>query len=166
MFHLCGFMQSSLAWLARGDAKGLLEYIPGFEQLPDQQSLTRISETLETLSSLPIPQSIRDDIETFIQAIEMSIPKVNDGFWILLMILFIVVSLPFCIARGCGDARIGIIMAIATLFLGSQIIFASLMPILGLHLFWTQVRYSYRDTVPLFINSPYSHRCIQNTVLF
>ena len=71
-------------------------------------------------------------------AIGESIPAIDDGFWVLMIVLFAIVCLPLSIARAHVNFQIGLVMAISTLFCGSQVIFGCLMPITGIHLYWTQ----------------------------
>ena len=72
------------------------------------------------------------------ETVGASIPVINAGFWALLIVLFAVVCLPLAVARAHVNFKIGLVMAISTLFCGSQVIFACLMPITGIRLYWTQ----------------------------
>lgn len=133
-----------MAWLAGGNPEGLIQYLPdNLQEVPTRYDLGLILEYLPKVASLVLPEPVRIAVQDIVVAIESQIPAVNDSFWILLMIFFIIVSLPFCVARACGDLQSGTLMAVATLFMGSQVVFASLMPIFGLKLYWTQVSIGY-----------------------
>ena len=140
---------STLAWLARGDARGLLEYLPdAFQKIPSRFDLGLLLKWIPKLAAIPLPEFVREELkklqdDAFQLTDSNVIPEVDSAFWILLMILPVIIFIPFSIARANKDFRLGILMAIATLFMGSQIVFASLLPTLGLHLYWTQVPAGY-----------------------
>ncbi len=91
----------------------------------------------QAVSSLPEPlQVLGEDLYTVLGE---GIPRISTGFWVLLIVLFAVVALPMSIARASENFKIGLVMAITTLFLGSQVVFATLMPVLGVRLYWTQI---------------------------
>lgn len=134
---------ASLAWLARGQASGLLQYLPAqLQKVPSKYDLGLIAEWMPKAATLPLPDFVQEQFakikEEVIQLEADRIPVVDVGFWILLIILPIIFCLPFAVARA-GDARLGIVIATGTLFLGSQILFATLLPTLGLRLYWTQM---------------------------
>jgi hypothetical protein len=145
---LLGGGLSSLAWLARGDATGLLEYLPSqLQKIPSKAELGLITEWLPKLAALPLPPFVKDAfalVKSEIEELEDAfIAQPDTAFWALLMVLYIVVSVPFAIGRASKDMRLGILMGIATLFMGSQLVFATLLPTLGLRLYWTQVTAGY-----------------------
>ncbi|KAG7675079.1 hypothetical protein KSW81_002582 [Nannochloris sp. 'desiccata'] len=139
---------STLAWLAGGNPNSLLQYLPErFQKIPSKRDIGLIVEWLPKITALPLPDFVQKEwreIQLEISVEEQrTFPQPSDAFYILLMVLFIVVSLPFCVARADKDFKKGILMAIATLFMGSQLIFATLMPTLGLRLYWTQITAGY-----------------------
>lgn len=67
------------------------------------------------------------------------LPAVSPAYWGLLMALSAAVLLPFAVARAQREFGKGVIIAIGTVFLSSMLVFASLTPTLGMHLFWTEV---------------------------
>lgn len=139
---------STLAWLARGDAMGLLQYLTSvFQKIPSKHDIALINKWLPRVAALPLPDFARAEFAKVqaevLERVEETIPEVDAAFWILLMVLPILVAIPFSVARANKDFRLGILMAVATLFMGSQLIFGSLLPTLGLRLFWTQVTAGY-----------------------
>lgn len=133
-----------MAWLARGDATGLLEYLPAsLQKIPSRVDIGLIMEYIPKAAALPIPEFVREEAESALELIGSDIPEVSTAFWVLLIILFAIMLVPFAVGRAVDDFRIGILMAIATLFMGSQVVFASLMPTLGLRLYWTQITLGY-----------------------
>ena len=139
---------STLAWLAGGNPDGLLQYLPErFQKIPSKRDLGLLVEYLPKIAALPLPGFVQKEwreIQLEIAVEEQRLfPQPSDAFYILLMVLFIVVSLPFCVARADKDFKKGVLMAIAVLFMGSQLIFATLMPTLGLRLYWTQITAGY-----------------------
>lgn len=95
------------------------------------------SEVAEEFASLAPPILTQLESDAF-EALGESIPVIDTGFWALLIVLFAVVCLPLSIARAHTNFKIGLVMAISTLFCGSQVIFACLMPVTGIRLYWTQ----------------------------
>jgi len=137
-------MQSSLAWLAHGSASGLIEYLSSaYQKIPNRFDLGLLLEYFPKVAALPLPQFARDEVTKALDAIGEQVPEISAAFWVLLIVLYMVVSLPFAVARSSDDMRMGIFFAIGTLFLGSQVVFASLMPTLGLRLYWTQITLGY-----------------------
>jgi hypothetical protein len=139
---------STLAWLAGGNPDGLLEYLPArFDKIPSKKDIGLITYWLPRIAALPLPDFVQKEwsaIQAEVSAEEQKLfPQPTDAFYILLMVLFIIVSLPFCVARADKDFKKGVLMAISTLFMGSQLIFATLMPTLGLRLYWTQITAGY-----------------------
>lgn len=92
---------------------------------------------------LPPPGEVLQDVETLIEGIEEEVPAVSTAYWVLLIILYFVLSFPFAFSRGMVKSFLGLVLAIATLFMSSQVVFGSLMPIFGQRLFWTQVTGGY-----------------------
>lgn len=134
---------ASLAWLARGDAEGLMQRIPSFiTDNVTKNDITELQQWLPRLAAVPLPGFIRDIFDAVAAeaaALERSLfPMPDAAFWALLMVLFAVAVLPFAVARADANQQVGLLMGIATLFLGSLVIFGSLLPTLGLHLYWTQ----------------------------
>lgn len=139
---------STLAWLARGDATGLLQYLSSiFQKIPSKYELGLLNEWLPRIAALPLPEFARTEFAKIqaevMERVEETIPEVDAAFWVLLMVLPIVVAIPFSVARANKDFRLGILLAVATLFMGSQLIFGALLPTLGLRLYWTQVTAGY-----------------------
>lgn len=176
---------SSLAWLARGQSKGLALYAG--EAVRDLETVANVtlsdaialgivsrdnplllalessvSQDVQSLESQQVGQIVGDVLKLvdsgfevqgmpispeFLQFISSdlfatlgsAIPAIDDGFWILLIVLFAVVCVPLSIARASENFKIGLVMAITTLFCGSQVVFACLMPLTGIRLYWTQV---------------------------
>jgi hypothetical protein len=139
---------STLAWLAGGNPDGLLQYLPArFDKIPSKKDIGLIVEWIPKITALPLPGFIQKEwsaIQSEVALEEQKLfPQPTDAFYILLIVLFIIVSMPFCVARADKDFKKGILMAVATLFMGSQLIFATLMPTLGLRLYWTQITGGY-----------------------
>lgn len=101
----------------------------------------RIEEALPV--PLPSPTQVIDDVQTLIEGFEEQVPPVDTAYWVLLIILYFVLSFPFAFSRGMVKSYMGLVLAIATLFFSSQVVFGSLMPIFGQRLFWTQVTGGY-----------------------
>ena len=90
---------STLAWLARGDARGLLEYLPdAFQKIPSRFDLGLLLKWIPKLAAIPLPEFVREELK-----------KLQDDAFQLT----------------------------------DSIVFASLLPTLGLHLYWTQVPAGY-----------------------
>lgn len=152
---------SSLAWVAHGSSQGLYHYfnkalenpmlqgIPAVRNFTDEQLRTILGEGLalfadvEKISFLPVPAFVEEAGSEWFSEFAALFPPIKDGFWILLMVLFAIFSIPFCIARAHKNLKVGVLMAISTLFMGSQVIFATLMPTLGLREYWTQITSGY-----------------------
>ena len=92
---------------------------------------------------LPSPDQVIEEVETLITGIEEQVPAVDTAYWVLLIILYFVMSFPFAFSRGMVKSFLGLVLAIATLFMSSQVVFGSLMPIFGQRMFWTQVTGGY-----------------------
>ena len=115
------------------------------EELQSEQLIQVVGDALQLADSGLVEEftsrqpAFLGRLETdLFQAMGESIPGIDDGFWILLIVLFVVVCIPFAIARASKNFKIGLVMAISTLFCGSQVIFACLMPITGIRSYWTQ----------------------------
>ena len=74
------------------------------------------------------------------KALDKLILPVSTTFWVLLIVLSALVFVPFAAARANRDFSKGVILAIFTVFYSSMIVFGTLMPLLGGHLFWSEVR--------------------------
>jgi len=139
---------STLAWLAGGNPDGLLQYLPArYDKIPSKRDIGLILEWFPRLAAIPLPTWVQDEWEKIQGEISLEeqllFPQPSSWFYITIMVLFIVVSFPFCIARAGKDFKKGVLMAISILFMGSQMIFATLMPTLGLRLYWTQITAGY-----------------------
>lgn len=152
---------SSLAWTAHGSSQGLYHYfnealespilqeIPAVHNFTDEELRTILGEGLalfqnvEKISFGPVPAFIEEAGSELFSEFAAIFPPIKDGFWILLIVLFAIFSIPFAIARAHKNLKVGVLMAIATLFMGSQVIFATLMPTLGLREYWTQITSGY-----------------------
>lgn len=149
---------SSLAWTAHGNSDGLYHY---FEQGIENPLLQNISivqniegEQIKQLAGQMIefidsgiseqvahlePPFLLDAEVDISNAIGSLFPAINTAYWVLLIVLFAIVCVPFAIARAHQNFKIGLLMGIATLFMGSQVVFATLTPILGIRQYWTQI---------------------------
>lgn len=149
---------SSLAWVAHGSSKGLFHYFEEGLESPLLQNLTIVqdfeAEQLRTILGQGISfvestttQTIARELPEFLDNLNEDIfnalgslfPRINNAYWALLIVFFAIVSLPFAVARAHQNLKVGILMAIATLFMGSQVVFATLTPILGIRQYWTQI---------------------------
>lgn len=162
---IVGFAVVSISWLARGDGvKAILEYFPAdLQEIPSRREIGELKEDEKFLENLNLT-AIQDGIDALSKALALPIPsipvienavrlvfEVVDGFltepttayWVLLIILYTIFSFPFAFCRGIVEPKFGLMLAIATLFMGSQVVFGTLMPILGQRLFWTQVTAGY-----------------------
>ena len=145
---ILGGALSTLAWVAAGNEMGFLEYLPAaFQKIPSKTDIALLLEWIPKLAGIPLPGFIRDEIaaaEAELRAVEEAlIPSVDSLFWILLIVFFAIIALPFSVARANKDFRLEVVMAVATLFMGSQIVFATLIPTLGVRLYWTQISMGY-----------------------
>jgi hypothetical protein len=167
---VAGFAVVSLSWLARGDVEGVLEYLPSdLQQVPSRVEIAElkvaegylqkiftippaelnafVQNYLQKLLPIPIQlpsvETILQGVEELITYIESLVTNVDTAYWVLLIILYFVLSFPFAFSRGLVKPSMGIVLAIATLFMSSQVVFGSLMPIFGQRLFWTQVTGGY-----------------------
>ena len=168
---IAGFAVVSLSWLARGDnVEGVLEYLPSdLQQVPSRVEIAElkvaegylqkiltippaelnafVQNYLQKLLPIPIQlpsvETVLQGVEELITYIESLVTNVDTAYWVLLIILYFVLSFPFAFSRGLVKPSMGIVLAIATLFMSSQVIFGSLMPIFGQRLFWTQVTGGY-----------------------
>lgn len=149
---------SSLAWVAHGSSKGLFHYFEDGLESPLLQNLTIVqdfeeeqlrtilgqgisfveSTTTQTIAR-ELPEFLDNFNEDIFNALGSLFPAINSAYWVLLIVLFAIVSLPFAVARAHKNLKVGILMAIATLFMGSQVVFATLTPILGIREYWTQI---------------------------
>ncbi|KAL4523687.1 hypothetical protein Ndes2437A_g00267 [Nannochloris sp. 'desiccata'] len=101
---------STLAWLAGGNPNSLLQYLPErFQKIPSKRDIGLIVEWLPKITALPLPDFVQKEwreIQLEISVEEQrTFPQPSDAFYILLMVLFIVVSLPFCVARADKDFK-------------------------------------------------------------
>lgn len=147
--------QASLAWVAHGQSKGLYHYfttaiednavisnISVVREFNEQELRVKLGEALEYLPEIaarPIPSFLQEPIAILFKDVSALFPPIDDGFWILLMVFFVIFAIPFAAARASENLKIGLLMAIASLFMGSQMLFATLMPTLGLREYWTQI---------------------------
>lgn len=149
---------SSLAWVAHGSSKGLFHYFEEGLESPLLQNLTIVqdfeaeqlrtilgqgisfveSTTTQTIAR-ELPEFLDNFNEDIFNAVGSLFPPINNAYWALLIVFFAIVSLPFAVARAHQNLKVGILMAIATLFMGSQVVFATLTPILGIRQYWTQI---------------------------
>ena len=149
---------SSLAWTAHGGSGGLYHYFEEGLENPLLQNLTIVNNLEEeqikqlagqmiefiddnvlgrvTQNEPPFLVEVENDLYNLIGS---QFPAINSGYWVLLIVLFAIVSVPFAIARAHQNFKIGLLMGIATLFMGSQVVFACLTPILGIRQYWTQI---------------------------
>lgn len=152
---------SSLAWVAHGSSQGLYHYFNEALENPILQEITAVHnfteeqlrtilgeglalfEDVEKISFGPVPAFIEEAGSELFSEFAALFPPIKDGFWILLIVLFAIFSIPFAIARAHKNLKVGVLMAISTLFMGSQVIFATLMPTLGLREYWTQITSGY-----------------------
>lgn len=168
---VAGFAVVSLSWLARGDnVEGVLEYLPSdLQQVPSRIEIAElkvaegylqkiltippaelndfVQNYLQKLLPIPIQlpsvETVLQGVEDLITYVESLVTNVDTAYWVLLIILYFVLSFPFAFSRGLVKPSMGIVLAIATLFMASQVVFGALMPIFGQRLFWTQVTGGY-----------------------
>lgn len=72
--------------------------------------------------------------------LDAALPPISPNYWGALMGLSAAVFLPFAVARATRDFGKGIIIAIAFVFLSSMLVFGTVVPLLGQHLYWTEAR--------------------------
>lgn len=152
---LLGGALVSLAWLARGAGEGLLAYIPPgipttFTVAKNEYLLEKVSEVVDRLndvfarlSTVPLPPLISKLLEDLIaflgERLNQLVPPIGAGYWVLLMVLPAITLVPLSMARAHKEASVGILIAIATLFMGGQPIFATMLPAMDLETFWTTI---------------------------
>jgi hypothetical protein len=115
-------------------------------ELESQQLIQLVGDAIKLADTGVVDQIFASEPE-FLREAEFAlyneagsaIPVIKDGYWVLLIVLFTVMCIPFAIARAHENFKIGLLMAISTLFMGSQVIFACLTPILGIRDYWTQI---------------------------
>ena len=145
---ILGGALSSIAWTARGDYTALLEYLPEqYQKVPSKYDIGLILTYFPKITALPLPSFVQEEfhkIQAELESIEPSIfPEVSSAFYVLIIVLGCIALAPLAAGRAHPDFRIGILIAISTLFMGGQLIFAVLMPILGIRLYWTQITSGY-----------------------
>lgn len=148
--YLPSSLQRIPSRLTIGELKVAEGYLQSYLTLPPAQLNAAISEYLGSVGNLipdglplPSPSQLLEGIEDLIRYTESMVPNVSTAYWALLIVLYFVMSFPFAFSRGLVKSYMGLVLAIATLFMGSQVVFGSLMPILGQRLFWTQVTGGY-----------------------
>lgn len=149
---------SSLAWTAHGSSDGLYHYFQEGLENPLLQNLTIVNDieeeqikqlagqmikfvddnVLERVAQNEPPYLIEGEDDLY-NLIGSFFPAIDTAYWVLLIVLFTIVCVPFAIARAHENFKIGLLMGIATLFMGSQVVFATLTPILGIRQYWTQI---------------------------
>lgn len=149
---------SSLAWTAHGSSDGLYHYFEEGIENPLLQNLTVVnnieeeqikqlagwmielidSNVLEKIAHVEPPFLVNGEDAVY-NLIGSLFPAINSAYWILLIVLFTIVCVPFAIARAHQNFKVGLLMGIATLFMGSQVVFATLTPIFGIQQYWTQI---------------------------
>lgn len=149
---------SSLAWTAHGDSLGLYHYFQEGLENPLLRNLTIVNnleeeqikqlagQMIEFIDDNVLEQVAQNEPPYLIEGegdlynlIGSLFPVINTAYWVLLIVFFTIVCVPFAIARAHKNFKIGLLMGIATLFMGSQVVFASLTPILGIRQYWTQI---------------------------
>lgn len=149
---------SSLAWVAHGSSDGLYHYFEEGIENPLLQNFTIIQnvreEQIKQLAGQGIefidsgvaeniaqlePRFLLIAENDIFNALGSFFPPIETSYWVLLIVLFAIVSIPFAIGRAHENFKVGLLMGIATLFMGSQVVFATLTPILGIRQYWTQI---------------------------
>ena len=149
---------SSLAWTTHGSSDGLYHYLEEGLENPLIQNLTVVqgieNEQIKQLAGQMIefidsgisgtaaavtPDFILDIEENLFNDVGSLFPAINSAYWVLLIVFFAIVCIPFSVARAHENFKVGLVMGIATLFMGSQVVFATLTPILGIRQYWTQI---------------------------
>lgn len=148
--YLPSSLQQIPSRLTIGELKVAEGYLQSYLTNPPAQLPAFVSEYLGSVQNLvpvnvtlPSPSLTLEGIEDMIRYAESRVPSVSTAYWALLIVLYFVMSFPFAFSRGLVKSYFGLVLAIATLFMGSQVVFGSLMPILGQRLFWTQVTGGY-----------------------
>lgn len=124
-----------MRWVARQGGSGELCSDPQ----PDACAAGSDSN-VQTPPALPRPACMQLDAAVAFLSRELAalLPPVSPNYWGALMGLSAAAFLPFAAARATRDFGKGIIVAIAFVFLSSMLVFGTVVPVLGEHLFWTE----------------------------
>ena len=148
--YLPGDLQEVPSRLTIGELKVAESYLQSYLTLPAAELDAYVSSFIQSVRGilpidlpLPPPSQILQGVEELVAYVESLIPGVDTAYWVLLIILYFVMSFPFAFSRGVVKSYLGLVLAISTLFMSSQVVFGSLMPIFGQRLFWTQVTGGY-----------------------
>eukprot|EP00887_Chlorella_sp_A99_P000274 scaffold13.g274.t1 len=103
----------------------------------------RLNDVFARLSTVPLPPLISKLLEDLIaflgERLNQLVPPIGAGYWVLLMVLPAITLVPLSMARAHKEVSVGILIAIATLFMGGQPIFATMLPAMDLETFWTTI---------------------------
>jgi hypothetical protein len=134
----------ALAWVARGDGRALVQYLPpDLQAVPPLTTIQRWQDAFAQLTSVPLPPLLKELLDQIVADLSALLgellPAVSPSYWGLLMALSALSLLPAAAARAQPDFGKGVIVAIFVVFLSSMLVFGSLMPVLGPTLFWDTV---------------------------
>ena len=143
-----GFLIVSLAWLARGDAKAVLEYQYAGTNITILGGPQQYESYLKNAAWQPIPSAwwgienltANATVDAVRELEELDSETVSPAFWVLLIVLHAVFSIVLSYSRGFSKSLelmyslISIVMMSMITVLGG-----GLMPLLGQRLFWDNV---------------------------
>lgn len=137
-----------LAWLARGDAEALVGYLPDdLQEFPPLATLQRWQDAFASLTAVPLPPASQDLVDGLVADLSALLndllPPISVSYWALLMVLAAIAFVPAAAARSNPDFAKSSVIAIFTVFLSSMFVFGTLLPLLGVKLFWETIVIGY-----------------------
>ncbi|KAL4854825.1 hypothetical protein ACK3TF_004517 [Chlorella vulgaris] len=144
-----------LAWLARGDGEALVGYLPDdLQEFPPLATLQRWQDAFASLTAVPLPPAAQDLVDGLVADLSALLndvlPPISVSYWALLMVLAAIAFVPAAAARSNPDfskarahSRLSSVIAIFTVFLSSMFVFGTLLPLLGVKLFWETIVIGY-----------------------
>jgi hypothetical protein len=140
---ILAYLITSLAWLARGSAEGILTYTPPVNAsllTPEEDDLVR--SYLKDASFITIPASGRNDL---IPKLEQSLEEfdqntVSSSYWAIILVLHVFFSLYMAGCRTLVVDYMGMARGtVAHVYMSVILTLCVLMPLLGQYKYWTQI---------------------------
>lgn len=121
---LMGFSVLSLSWLASGKKQGLLELLPAGKKLE--------TDILSLYGTANFTDELIHTLEVAVEDIvRFDTVKVSSAFWILIMILFLILLVPWAWARSMKEGISSVFGMINTIQMGVLSTLGLLLPLLG-----------------------------------
>lgn len=108
-----GFSVLSLSWLARGHQgqKGLLELVPAGKQLE--------TDVLSLYGTANFTDELIHTLEVAVEdVIRFDMARISSAFWVLIMVLFMILFIPWAWARSMKDGVSSVFGMINTIQMG------------------------------------------------